>query len=190
MMGVNNNNKMLGTHKGENMGADNGDKDHRDKVDNKGGHMSKTDDKKLPRHQLNNEGCRCEMCQKIVKEETLKIVKEVVYDTESEAYNSATKEYYSRTVKKLIDWDARTNRKLRYHLPEICIYDNLEPVYLISKRKETGGCKLVHDKTKLHMFEIIQFFLEGFVFHNPEQARVSRHNPERHNPERIGKHST
>ena len=37
---------------------------------------------------------------------------------------------------------------------------------------------MVHDKTKLHMFEIIKFFLEGFVFHNPEPSR---------NPNKKGK---
>ena len=39
--------------------------------------------KKLPKHQLNNEGCRCEMCQKLIKQETMRIIKEDVIDHQS-----------------------------------------------------------------------------------------------------------
>lgn len=57
----------------------------------------------------------------------------------------------------MIGWEKKP-RKLRFALPEICIYENCSPVQLYSKRQEGSGIKIIHDKTKMHMFEIIQYF--------------------------------
>ena len=58
-------------------------------------------------------------------------------------------------------------RKIRFALPEICVYDQCHPICFISKRKEAGEIKINRDQSKMHMFEIIRFLLEGFVYHNP-----------------------
>jgi hypothetical protein len=54
------------------------------------------------------------------------------------------------------------------------VYENSQPIELISKRYENQHIKIVKDKAKLHMFEITQFFLEGFVFHNPDHERNNK----------------
>jgi hypothetical protein len=51
------------------------------------------------------------------------------------------------------------------------VYENSQPAELISKKQENQHAKINRDKAKLHMFEITQFFLEGFVYHNPEVQR-------------------
>lgn len=70
----------------------------------------------------------------------------------------------------MIDWE-KSPRNIRFCLPEICVYENLAPLYLFTKRNENAPIKCIRDKTKLHMFEIIQFFLEGFVYHNPDPIK-------------------
>lgn len=54
------------------------------------------------------------------------------------------------------------------------MYENEQPVELISKKHENFEIKCVKEKAKLHQFEIIQFFLEGYVFHNPDTQKTQR----------------
>jgi hypothetical protein len=106
------------------------------------------------------------MCQKIGREELKRVVLENYIDTESERYAHCKKEEYINIIHKMSSWEPKT-RKLRFLLPEICVYENSQPTELISKKQENQHIKIAREKAKLHMLEITQFFLEGFVFHNP-----------------------
>lgn len=54
----------------------------------------------------------------------------------------------------MADWEQKL-RKLRFLLPEICVYENLQPIQLIIKKTENMHIKIIRDKSKMHMFEII-----------------------------------
>ena len=59
---------------------------------------------------------------------------------------------------KMSEWQNKT-KKLRFLLPEICVYENNSPLLLITKKGQNFPIKVLRDKSKLHMFEITQFFL-------------------------------
>lgn len=75
------------------------------------------------------------MCQRYVKDQTLKITHHIVHDSQSEGYDTSTREYYLKIVRRLLEWDSKTGRKLRYMLPEVCVYESSHPSELISKRR-------------------------------------------------------
>jgi hypothetical protein len=60
----------------------------------------------------------------------------------------------------------RMNRKIKIGLPEVCIFSKGAPTTLISKKRETLPMKMIRNKEKLNGFEINNFFIDGFMFHN------------------------
>ena len=60
----------------------------------------------------------------------------------------------------------RLPRKVRFLIPEVCIFEKGAPTTLISKKKESVGMRVVRHKEKLNAFEIQNFFTDGFISHN------------------------
>ena len=49
----------------------------------------------------------------------------------------------------------------------MCVFFCSNPIHLITKSKDTQPIKLIRSKSKLNMFELQHFFLDGFLAHNP-----------------------
>lgn len=121
---------------------------------------------KIEKHQLKNEGCQCKMCQKIIKKEMLKVEREKVIDNESQCYDNKNNEAYISIIYELEVWE-KYSRNIRYCLPDICLYQETHPIAFITKRTPHAKLKILRDQTKMHVFEVIRFLLEGFVYHSP-----------------------
>ena len=65
------------------------------------------------------------------------------------------------------------NRKVKVIFPEVCVFEKGVPVCLISKKRETLPMKLIKNKEKLNGFEIRNFFVDGFTFHNNFKERIN-----------------
>lgn len=63
----------------------------------------------------------------------MRIVVDTVVDYESECFGPNSKEYYLKIIEKMGDWDKKP-RKIRFALPEICVYEHSQPSLLILKR--------------------------------------------------------
>lgn len=125
-------------------------------------------------HELNNEGCLCAFCQKVNMTENLVQSIFFISDRESEQYHPYHhKETYLNLLDELMEWDKMT-RKLRFCLPEICVFFGGTPVHLITKSKESTPIKLIRNKSKLNIFELQHFFLDGYLQHMPEIINKKR----------------
>lgn len=123
-------------------------------------------------HQISNEGCRCDLCQKIVINEMKVIHFEPIVDKESELTKGKREEFFS---KFLIEYNLieKMNRKVKVVFPEVCVFEKGVPTVLISKKRETLPMKVIKNKEKLNGFEIRNFFVDGFTFHNNFKERVN-----------------
>lgn len=65
-------------------------------------------------------------------------------------------------------------RKVRLALPETCVFLGGNPEYWITKNKESAATRVVRSRSKMNMFEIEHFLLEGFLLHHPEVAHKRR----------------
>lgn len=103
-------------------------------------------------HELNNEGCRCAICQKVNLNENSEILVEKYKDKFSEEYNHHLhKEHYLSLIEDLIEWE-KYPRKLRLSLPEICVFEGGNPIYWVAKNKDHAQIKVTKNKTKMNMF--------------------------------------
>ena len=65
------------------------------------------------------------------------------------------------------------NRKVKMIFPEVCVFEKGVPVCLITKKRQTLPMKLIKNKEKLNGFEIHNFFVDGFTFHNNFKERLT-----------------
>lgn len=72
-------------------------------------------------------------------------------DQESE-YTKGKKDQF--WIPFLLDYFSvdKLNRKVRFMLPEICIFENGTPTTLITKKKEIAPIKVIRNKEKLNAF--------------------------------------
>lgn len=73
-----------------------------------------------------------------------------------------------------MEWEKKCNRKLRFSLPEICVFFGGMPVHFITKPKDNSPVKLIRHKSKLNIFELHHFFLDGYLQHMPEVVNKKR----------------
>ena len=87
-------------------------------------------------------------------------------------------EFFSRF---LIEYNLieKMNRKVKLVFPEVCVFDKGVPTCLISKKRETLPMKLIKNKEKLNGFEIRNFFVDGFTFHNNFKERINFQNKDK-----------
>lgn len=57
-------------------------------------------------------------------------------------------------------------RKIKFMIPELCIFEKGSPTTLITKKREAGPMKIIKNKEKLNAFEIQNFFTDGYITHN------------------------
>lgn len=58
-------------------------------------------------------------------------------------------------------------RQIRFCLPEVCLFREARPWALVEKKKEGGAITISKSKSRLHFFEIQNFFLTSFIAHSP-----------------------
>lgn len=120
------------------------------------------------KHELNYEGCRCLLCLKINMNQNCQISTERYNDKQSSGQHlSHQKEAYLGMIDQFIVWQ-RFPRKIRFCLPEICVFLDSNPEYLVAKNKDIAPIKIIRKKSKVNMFQIKNFFLEGFLLHHPQ----------------------
>lgn len=96
------------------------------------------------------------------------------FDRNSEYYQPFHhKETYLDVLDELMSWDKFT-RKMRFSLPEIGVFFGGTPVHLITKTKDTAPIKLIRSKSRLNVFELQHFFLDGYLQHQPEITNRKR----------------
>ena len=135
------------------------------------------DSSELPRnkieHQIDNEGCKCHLCQKIVINE-MKVIKTChISDNQSEFTKGKKQEFFSHFIMEFNFIDKMT-RKVKIIFPEICVFEKGVPTCLASKKRETLPIKTIKNKEKLNGFEINNFFIDGFIFHNNYKESVHK----------------
>ena len=62
----------------------------------------------------------------------------------------------------------KMQRKVRFLLPEICVFAKGAPTTLITKKKDYASMRIIKNKEKLNAFEIQNFFTEGYLCHNSQ----------------------
>ena len=85
-------------------------------------------------HQISNEGCKCDLCQKIVINE-MKVIKfQPLIDKESELTKGEREEFFS---KFLIEYNLieKMNRKVKVIFPEVCVFETGVPTCLITQKR-------------------------------------------------------
>ena len=60
----------------------------------------------------------------------------------------------------------KLSRKIKFMIPELCIFQQGSPTTLITKKRETGPLKIIRNREKLNAFEIQNFFTDGYITHN------------------------
>ncbi len=74
-------------------------------------------------------------------------------------------EYLTQFLYELFFID-KLNRRIKILLPEICIFEKGNPTCLITKKKDILPIKLLKNKEKMNAFEIQNFFMDGYIYHN------------------------
>lgn len=106
--------------------------------------------------------------------ENSQIISELYCDRDSEGYHPLHhKEAYLELIDQLVQWE-KFPRRMRLCLPETCVFFNGVPEYWIAKNKENAPTKITRSKSKMNMFEIQHFLLEGFLLHHPEVANKKK----------------
>lgn len=82
-------------------------------------------------------------------------------------------EYFSRFLNDYFFIDKQP-RKIKFVVPELCFFEKGVPVALISKRREIAQLRIIKNKEKLNAFEIENFFIDGYVFHNNYQSKLEK----------------
>ena len=85
-------------------------------------------------HEIDNEGCKCHLCQKIIIKEIHTIKHAVVEDHESELTKGIREEYFSKFLMEFYFIDKMT-RKVKIIFPEMCIFEKGTPTCLITKKR-------------------------------------------------------
>ena len=70
-------------------------------------------------------------------------------------------------------WNKFT-RKVRFSLPEICVFFGGMPSYLLTKPKDGQPIKIIRSKSMLNVFELQNFFLDGYLLHHPTTINKKR----------------
>ena len=56
----------------------------------------------------------------------------------------------------------------------MCVFSEGNPEYWISKNKDSGPIKTIKKNSKMNMFEIKYFFLEGYLYHHPKVLNLKK----------------
>lgn len=102
-------------------------------------------------HQIDNEGCKCSLCQKIVLKQIQVVKKYYIEDKESELTKGIREEFLTNFLIEFNSID-KMNRKVKVIFPEVCVFEKGVPTCLISKKRETLPIKLIKNKEKLNGF--------------------------------------
>lgn len=86
-------------------------------------------------------------------------------DHESEHTKGSSEHFWLPFLLDYLSID-KLPRKVRFMLPEICIFEKGAPTTLITKKREQTAMKIVRNKEKLNAFEIQNFFTDGYISHN------------------------
>jgi hypothetical protein len=81
-----------------------------------------------------------------------KIIKQVSFtDQESEHTKGKKEDFLLPFLLDIYSLD-KLPRKVRFLLPEICIFEKGTPVTLLTKKRETAPIKIIKNKEKLNAF--------------------------------------
>jgi hypothetical protein len=81
-----------------------------------------------------------------------KIIKKVSYvDFESELTKGKKEEFLIPFLSEFYFMD-KLARKIKFMVPEICIFEKGAPTTLITKKREAGPMKIIRNKEKLNAF--------------------------------------